>query len=69
MQELGLPAILVTETTDGRIARSVAENAGQESIDILTLDAMQSVSLKDAASRDYLATMEQNLQVLETALN
>ena len=69
VQELGLPAILVTETTDGRIARSVAENAGQESIDILTLDAMQSVSLKDAASRDYLATMEQNLQVLETALN
>ena len=69
VQELGLPAILVTETTDGRIARSVAENAGQESIDILTLDAMQSVSLKDAASRDYLSTMEQNLQVLETALN
>lgn len=69
VEELGLPAILVTETGDGRIARSVAENAGQESIDILTLDAMQSVSLKDAASRDYLSTMEQNLQVLETALN
>ena len=69
VEELGLPAILVTETGDGRIARSVAENAGQKSIDILTLDAMQSVSLKDAASRDYLSTMEQNLQVLETALN
>lgn len=69
VEELGLPAILVTETGDGRIARSVAENAGQQNIDILTLDAMQSVSLKDAASRDYLSTMEQNLQVLETALN
>lgn len=69
VEELGLPAILVTETGDGRIARSVAENAGQQNIGILTLDAMQSVSLKDAASRDYLSTMEQNLQVLETALN
>lgn len=69
VEELGLPAVLVTETGDGRIARSVAENAGQQNIGILTLDAMQSVSLKDAASRDYLSTMEQNLQVLETALN
>lgn len=69
VQELGLHTVLVTETGDGRIARSVAENAGQQNIGILTLDAMQSVSLKDAASRDYLSTMEQNLQVLETALN
>lgn len=69
VEELGLHTVLVTETGDGRIARSVAENAGQQNIGILTLDAMQSVSLKDAASRDYLSTMEQNLQVLETALN
>lgn len=69
VEELGLRTVLVTETGDGRIARSVAENAGQQNIDILTLDAMQSVSLKDAAARDYLSTMEQNLQVLETALN
>lgn len=67
--ELDLSAVLVPEGSDGRIARTVAENSGKENVKILTLDSMQSVSGKDAVRRDYLGTMEQNRQVLEQALN
>lgn len=67
--ELDLSAVLVPEGSDGRIARTVAENSGKENVKVLTLDSMQSVSSKDAAYRDYLGTMEQNRHVLEEALN
>ena len=68
-KELELDTLLITETGDSRIARSVAENADKKDMEILVLDAMQSVSLKDAAHRSYLGTMEENLTVLSAALN
>lgn len=68
-KELELDTLLITETGDSRIARSVAENADKKDMEILVLDAMQSVSLKDAAQRSYLGTMEENLKVLSAALN
>lgn len=68
IRELNLNTVLTLENSDIRLARTVAENSGWEDISILPLDSMQSVSLKDAAARSYLDTMEQNLTTLETAL-
>lgn len=68
VQELDLKALIVTETSDGRLAQTVAENTGRSDIAILTLDSMQSVSGQQAENKDYLSTMEANRQVLEQAL-
>lgn len=69
VQELDLKALIVTETSDGRLAQTVAENTGRSGIAILTLDSMQSVSGQQAKNKDYLSTMEANRQVLEQALD
>lgn len=68
-KELALNALIITETGDDRLARTVAENAGRSGMSVLTLNAMQSVSLEQAASTDYLTIMEQNRQVLAAALD
>lgn len=68
VRELELNAVLITEGSDGRLARTVAANSGRENVAVLTLDSMQSVSAEQAAVRDYLSVMEQNRRVLETAL-
>ena len=64
-----MKALIVTETSDGRLAQTVAENTGRSGIAILTLDSMQSVSGQQAKNKDYLSTMEANRQVLEQALD
>ena len=66
--ELELNALLVTETSDGKLAKTVAENAGEPSMGVLTLNSMQSVSAEKAAELNYLSVMEQNRLVLEQAL-
>ena len=68
-KELALNALIITETGDDRLARTVAENAGRSGMSVLTLNAMQSVSLEQAAGTDYLTIMEQNRQVLAAALD
>ena len=67
--ELSLPVILTIEGSDGRIARTIAENAAGDPA-ILTLDSMQSVTREEAeAGASYLSIMERNLDVLTQALN
>lgn len=61
-------AVLTLEGSDGRIARTVAENSGREAVEVLTLNSMQSISLTDGLSTDYLTIMEENSRVLEKAL-
>ena len=46
----------------------MAANAGRADMEVLTLNAMQSVTLEQAAQLDYLSMMEQNRQVLAQAL-
>ena len=65
LAELGLPAVLIIDGGDGRIAETVADSAGLD-VPILTLDSMQSTTA-DGAS--YLDIMKQNLAVLDAALN
>ena len=68
VRELEPNALLVTETGDQQLAKTVAENAGRGDMAILTLNSMQSTSAQQAASLDYLSVMEQNRLVLEQAL-
>lgn len=68
VRELELDTLLVTETGDQQLAKTVAENAGRGDMAILTLNSMQSTSAQQAASLDYLSVMEQNRLVLEQAL-
>ena len=63
VDELGLPAVLTIDGSDGSIARTVVENSG--GAEILTLNSMQS---KLEEGDTYLSIMEENLEVLKEAL-
>lgn len=67
---LDLSSIMVIETSDGSIARTVVQNTNRKDQSILTLNSLQSVTAADiAAGASYLSLMEQNLNVLRQALN
>ena len=69
VDELGLHAILQIESADGSIAETVRQNTRAKDQTILTLNSMQSVTaqgVEDGA--EYLAIMQENLPVLEQAL-
>lgn len=69
MQALDLPCILTVEGSDQSLAKTVLENAGSDGV-ILTLQSLQSVSEKEVDNGvTYLSKMEENLEVLRTALS
>lgn len=64
-----LTAVLVLEGSDSRLARVIAENTDSNSVRILVINSMQSVSKKDIEGGiSYLGTMKDNLDVLRQAL-
>ena len=68
VNELGLRNIMVTESADQSIARTVIETANGDQ-EIYVMDAMQSVTAADIQNgAAYLSIMESNLAVLEQAL-
>lgn len=70
VDELSLPAVLTLDGSDGKIARTIAENAKKCRAEVLMLDSMQSVSQADIEQGEtYLSIMEKNLEVLEKALS
>ncbi len=70
VDELGLDTVLTVDGSDGRIAQTVIDAADRENVQTLSLDSMQSVSLKRAEEgTTYLSIMESNLDVLSQALN
>ncbi len=69
VREFNLPAVLMIETGDGKIARTVVENTASKSAKILTLDSMQSVTAREISSgAAYLTVMENNLEILREAM-
>lgn len=70
LDELQLPAVLTTESADGRIAETVVRTSGRPDTRILSMDSMQSVTAEGASSgAAYLSVMESNLDVLRQALD
>ena len=69
MDELQLPCVMVTESSDQSIARTIIQNTKARDYKINVLDAMQSVSSNDVRNgTTYLFIMEGNLEVLKDAL-
>lgn len=67
--ELGLKYIIKTETAATKIAETVIANTKEKNQEILVLDSMQSVGIKDAQNgTTYLSVMEKNLETLKKAL-
>ena len=70
VDELDLSVILKIESSTEDIARGIRDASTKKNQQIKVLDSLQSSTKKEyAAGRTYLAVMESNLSVLESALN
>ena len=68
--ELELANVMVSESSDKAIARTVIDNTAGRNQNILVLDSMQSVTRKDmAAGVTYISIMESNLEIMKIALD
>ena len=67
LDELGLGHVMVIEGTDRSIADTVISYTEVKNADVLVLDSMQGII--DGDKLDYLTIMEDNLKVVEQALN
>ncbi len=66
LDELKLNKLIVTESSDKKIADAVIDTAKTKDVTILTLDSMQS---SIGENDTYLSIMERNLEVLSQALS
>lgn len=66
-KELSLPVILVTESSDGKIAGTVSKDTGAK---VMVMDSCQSVHMSGIESgENYIDIMTENLKVLGEALS
>lgn len=69
LDQIGLDVVMVTESSNQSIARTVIRETKGKNQRILVLDSMQSVNSTDVKSSvTYLSIMESNLAVLKEAL-
>lgn len=65
----GVDYLAVTESSDGELARTVANAIKDRQVGLLTFDSMQAVSKKEIeGGYSYLSIMRENLRVLSVAL-
>jgi zinc transport system substrate-binding protein len=70
IDQLGLGAVVVTESANGQLANAVINNTADKNQRVLVMDALQSVTTADIQNgATYLSIMESNLNVLADALN
>lgn len=65
---LGITHFIITETSDGSVAKTVKNSTADKNQEILTLNSLQSVT-KDKTDLTYCGIMEDNLKVLSVALS
>ena len=69
LDELSLGTIMTLEGSDGKLAKTIADTAKAQDIQILSMDSMQSTTQKEVQDgATYLSIMEKNLDVLIRAL-
>ena len=69
VNELNLKNIMVTESSDKKIAEKIISESRDKNQKIIVLDAMQSVTSSDVQNKTtYLSIMENNLDALKEAL-
>ena len=70
LKELALPHVMTLEGSDGKIAQTIVDTAAVPEISILSMNSMQSCTMKDVSEGvTYLSVMESNLEALQQALN
>lgn len=70
LNDLDLKNVMVVETSDQSIARTIIQNSGEKNQSIHVLNSMQSMTAMDIASgATYLSIMADNLNVLSEVLN
>lgn len=67
VKEFELNSVLKIEGSQDRLANRIIEASGKDS-GVLELDSMQSVTKKELATKTYLDTMRQNLEVLKKVM-
>ncbi len=69
VDSLGLGAILMTESSDGKMASTVREATSSKNQKLLVLDSLQTAGSEEVAKGvTYLSVMESNLEVLSEAI-
>lgn len=69
LKEEQMPAVLVLDQSDEKIAKTVILNAKLPKTDILKIDSMQSTTLRQSFNgKTYISTMQENLEALQKAL-
>lgn len=70
LDELKLPAVLVIENSDQKLAQTIISSTKEKNQEILVMNSLQSVKSEDVANGvSYLSIMEENLEVLKQALD
>ena len=70
LNELELKSIMIIESSDGSIAEAIRNNSQDKDQEILVLNSLQSTTMEDVTNgATYLTVMEDNLEILEKALN
>ena len=68
MRELNQNCIMKLETSDGKLAATIAQTSKLKNTKILTLNSMQSVSTSQASKTSYIKIMNDNLNTIKQAL-
>lgn len=69
LDELNLPAVLVIENSDQKLAQTIIGSTKERKQEILVMNSLQSVNAEDMKTGvTYLSIMEENLSVLKSAL-
>lgn len=66
LKEHKLPALLITESSQDKVAQTIIKTAGLEGTEIIRLNSLQSVT---DSNTTYIGAMEKNLEVLLKVLN
>ena len=67
--ELGLNSVLIIDGGDGKIAQTIVQNTASKNQKILSLNSMQGITGQDVRDgADYLSVMEENLHIIQEAL-
>lgn len=70
IDELGVKAVFKIDGSNEKMARSVIKNSSNKFCDILTMDSMQTTSLRAAfEGKTYTSAMRKNIEELKKALN
>lgn len=70
IEEYDLDTVLVIENSDHRLAETIIANTKEKNQNVLVLNSLQSITKREIENgATYLSLMEENLEVLEKALN